>query len=89
MPPTHRATYGLPEHGIIYCNFNQLYKLDPGTLECWCKVLLRVPNSYVWLLKFPAIGETNVQAKAAEFGVPPGDYKRRCCQVMIRGGAAR
>jgi len=72
MPSTHRSTYGLPEHGIIYCNFNQLYKLDPGTLECWCKILLRVPNSYVWLLKFPALGEANVQAKAAEFGVPPG-----------------
>jgi len=72
MPGTVRSTYGLPEDAVIYCNFNQLYKLDPGTLECWCRILLRVPNSIVWLLKFPAIGETNIQAKAAKMGVPPG-----------------
>ena len=31
MPPTLRATYNLPEHGVIFCNFNQLYQLDPGS----------------------------------------------------------
>jgi protein O-GlcNAc transferase len=65
-----RAQYGLPEDGIIYCNFNQLYKIDPSTLEMWATILKRVPNSYLWLLKFPAVGEANVLQTATNLGVP-------------------
>ena len=35
---TTRQQYGLPEDGIIYCNFNQLYKIDPPTLTMWINV---------------------------------------------------
>lgn len=30
---TSRQQYGLPEDAVVYCNFNQLYKLDPATLR--------------------------------------------------------
>ncbi|XP_064636239.1 UDP-N-acetylglucosamine--peptide N-acetylglucosaminyltransferase 110 kDa subunit-like isoform X2 [Lineus longissimus] len=65
-----RAQYGLPEDGVIYCNFNQLYKIDPATLDMWATILKRVPNSYLWLLKFPAVGEQNVLQTATNLGVP-------------------
>ncbi|ERE65572.1 UDP-N-acetylglucosamine--peptide N-acetylglucosaminyltransferase subunit [Cricetulus griseus] len=32
---TTRSQYGLPEDAIVYCNFNQLYKIDPSTLQMW------------------------------------------------------
>lgn len=35
---TTRQQYGLPESAIIYCNFNQLYKIDPATLTMWTNV---------------------------------------------------
>lgn len=35
---TTRQQYGLPEDAIIYCNFNQLYKIDPPTLQMWVNV---------------------------------------------------
>lgn len=35
---TTRTQYGLPEDAIIYCNFNQLYKIDPETFRVWCNV---------------------------------------------------
>lgn len=35
---TSRQQYGLPEDAIIYCNFNQLYKIDPLTLQMWVNV---------------------------------------------------
>ena len=54
---TSRSQYGLPEDGIIYCNFNQLYKIDPNTFITWCRILNAVPNSYLWLLRFPAAGK--------------------------------
>ena len=57
---TSRAQYGIPDDVIVYCNFNQLYKLDPATMNSWCNILKRVPNSIVWVLKFPALGEKHV-----------------------------
>ena len=35
---TTRQQYGLPEGAIIYCNFNQLYKIDPSTMATWINV---------------------------------------------------
>jgi len=69
---TTRQQYGLPEDAIVYCNFNQLYKIDPPTLKMWCNILTRVPNSVLWLLRFPAVGETNVLANAQSLGVGAG-----------------
>ena len=57
---TTRHQYGLPEEAVVYCNFNQLYKIDPRILDVWINVLKRVPHSVLWLLRFPAVGETNV-----------------------------
>lgn len=39
---TSRQQYGLPENAIVYCNFNQLYKIDPPTLTMWCDILKAV-----------------------------------------------
>ncbi|XP_055340855.1 UDP-N-acetylglucosamine--peptide N-acetylglucosaminyltransferase 110 kDa subunit-like isoform X2 [Paramacrobiotus metropolitanus] len=68
---TTRAQYGLPEDAVIYCNFNQLYKIDPEIFRIWCNILKRVPNSVLWLLRFPAVGEVNLQQRAAAMGVAP------------------
>ena len=35
---TTRQQYGLPDDAIVYCNFNQLYKIDPSTLQMWVNV---------------------------------------------------
>lgn len=67
---TSRQQYGLPEDAIVYCNFNQLYKIDPPTLTMWVNILKRVPNSVLWLLRFPAHGEPNILAMAEELGLP-------------------
>ncbi|XP_065668956.1 UDP-N-acetylglucosamine--peptide N-acetylglucosaminyltransferase 110 kDa subunit isoform X1 [Hydra vulgaris] len=69
MPQMTRSTYGLPEDAFVYCNFNQLYKIDPATFESWCNILKRVPNSVMWLLRFPQVGETNVKAQAVANGL--------------------
>ncbi|CAH1776946.1 unnamed protein product [Owenia fusiformis] len=68
---TTRQQYNLPEGAIVYCNFNQLYKIDPDTLRMWTNILRAVPNSVLWVLKFPAVGETNVIAAAKEHGIEP------------------
>jgi len=35
---TSRQQYCLPEDAVVYCNFNQLYKIDPNTLLMWVNV---------------------------------------------------
>ncbi|XP_060064319.1 UDP-N-acetylglucosamine--peptide N-acetylglucosaminyltransferase 110 kDa subunit-like isoform X1 [Ylistrum balloti] len=68
---TARSQYGLPSDAVVYCNFNQLYKIDPATLDMWVEILKRVPNSVLWLLRFPAVGEPNVIKAAINAGLGP------------------
>lgn len=68
---TTRGQYGLPDNCVIYCNFNQLYKIDPLTLQSWVNILKAVPNSVLWLLRFPAVGEQNIQQTAQNLGKLP------------------
>lgn len=65
---TTRQQYGLPDDAVVYCNFNQLYKIDPLTLQSWVNILQNVPNSVLWLLRFPAVGETNILQTAQQLG---------------------
>lgn len=69
---TTRQQYGLPLDAVVYCNFNQLYKIDPPTLQLWVRILKRVPNSVLWLLRFPVVGEANMLAAAQSLGLPSG-----------------
>lgn len=39
---TSRQQYNLPDDAIVFCNFNQLYKIDPPTLDMWIEILKRV-----------------------------------------------
>ncbi|XP_031476152.1 probable UDP-N-acetylglucosamine--peptide N-acetylglucosaminyltransferase SEC [Nymphaea colorata] len=66
-----RSDYGLPEDKFIFACFNQLYKIDPDIFNTWCNILRRVPNSALWLLRFPAAGEMRLRAYAAARGVRP------------------
>ncbi|KAL9341813.1 hypothetical protein Peur_065138 [Populus x canadensis] len=66
-----RSDYGLPEDKFIFACFNQLYKMDPEIFNTWCNILKRVPNSALWLLRFPAAGEMRLRAYAVAQGVQP------------------
>jgi len=66
-----RASVGLPEGVIVYACSNQLYKYDPRTFDCWMDILRAVPNSVLWLLRFPPAGEPRVRHEASRRGVDP------------------
>ena len=72
FPLTLRSQYGLPDNAVVYCNFNQLYKIDPATMESWANILKKVPSGVLWLLRFPAVGESNVLNTIQKLGVPSG-----------------
>ncbi|KAK9447958.1 glycosyl transferase family 41-domain-containing protein [Limtongia smithiae] len=60
----------LPESTLILANFNQLYKIDPAIFLAWLRILVLVPNSVLWLLKFPELGTTNLRAFAMHWAGP-------------------
>ncbi|ULU01181.1 hypothetical protein L3Y34_001504 [Caenorhabditis briggsae] len=68
---TSRAQYQLPDDAIVFCNFNQLYKIDPPTLDMWIKILENVPKSVLWLLRFPYQGEEHIRKYCVERGIEP------------------
>jgi hypothetical protein len=41
---------GLPENGIVYCSFNNIYKITPDMFSVWLDILMRVENSVLWIL---------------------------------------
>lgn len=64
-----RADFGLPNDKIIYSCSNQLYKYDPETFNTWCNILHQVPNSVLWLLRFPPYGENKIRQRAIAAGL--------------------
>jgi len=50
----------LTDDVIIFANFNQLYKIDPSIFAAWLRILREVPNSVLWLLRFPPAGEEHL-----------------------------
>jgi protein O-GlcNAc transferase len=64
-----REKYGLSEDSFVFCNFNQLFKISPEIFDVWMKILKRIPNSVLWLLKWPALAESNLKQEAKKRGV--------------------
>lgn len=64
-----RAHYGLPDNCFLFIMHNQLYKLSPDTFDVWARILKRVPNSKIWLLRFPPTGEARIKAEATKRGL--------------------
>ncbi|CAG8572719.1 13154_t:CDS:2 [Funneliformis caledonium] len=57
----------IPDDWVIFANFNQLYKIDPVIFKVWLEILEQVPNSILWLLKFPADGAKNLYNTAVQW----------------------
>ena len=48
-----RAELGLPEDAVVFCCFNQVYKITPDVFDAWTDILLASPGSVLWLLARP------------------------------------
>ena len=64
-----RADAGLPERGVVFCCFNQAFKILPDTFAVWMRLLRQVEGSVLWLLEGAASAERNLRRSAEERGV--------------------
>jgi predicted O-linked N-acetylglucosamine transferase (SPINDLY family) len=70
MSPTpSRAEAGLPEGALVFCNFNNAYKLTPATFASWMRILHQVEGSVLWLLESTAPYPDNLRREAEKHGV--------------------
>lgn len=70
LPPSRRDA-GLPARGFVFCCFNQSYKIRPQVFEVWMRLLCRIPDSVLWLLRDSEEGSDNLRREATKCGVAP------------------
>jgi predicted O-linked N-acetylglucosamine transferase (SPINDLY family) len=60
---------GLPDGGVVFCCFNQTFKITPEFFDIWCRLLKAVPGSVLWLPASTPQVEANLRREAAGRGV--------------------
>lgn len=70
--PPSRAEEGLPDDAVVFCSFNQTFKLNPDLWDDWCAILRGVPDSVLWLAP-PRyeVAMANLRHEASQRGVAP------------------
>jgi protein O-GlcNAc transferase len=66
-----RGELGLPERGIVFCSFNNNYKLTPEVFALWMRLLQQVEGSVLWLLEGNAAVAANLRREAQVRGIAP------------------
>ena len=67
--PPARADCGLPGRGVVFCCFNNSYKLNPRSMARALAVLRAVPDSVLWLMSGPGRADQRLREAAANAGV--------------------
>lgn len=91
-----RADCGLPAQGVVFCCFNNAYKITRDVFECWMKILTRADGSVLWLLADDPAAAANLRREAQARGVagdriifaerlPPADHlaRHRCADIFL------
>jgi predicted O-linked N-acetylglucosamine transferase (SPINDLY family) len=66
-----RAEAGLPENAIVFCAFNNAYKITPPTFDVWMRLLEQADGSVLWLVGGRDALHANLAREAGRRGVDP------------------
>ncbi len=69
---TSRQDHGLPAEGLVFCSFNNSYKISPVSFDIWMRLLRSIPDSVLWLLEANQSVRGNLRSEAEKRGVDPG-----------------
>ncbi len=47
--PPRRSDYGLPDSGVVFCCFNNTYRITREVFSVWMEILKQTPESVLWL----------------------------------------
>lgn len=68
-PTPSRSAFDLPEQAFVFCCFNSAYKINPPVFDSWCRILLAVENSVLFLAAESPQVEKNLRSEAQLRGV--------------------
>lgn len=92
-PP--RGALGLPGGAVVFCAFNNTYKITAPVFAMWLRVLRRVEGSVLWLLAGHPEAQAGLHRRAAAAGVDPARLvfapvlpKERMAEHLARQAAA-
>jgi predicted O-linked N-acetylglucosamine transferase (SPINDLY family) len=69
-PAPTRAEAGLPGDAIVFCCFNNSWKITAPLFDVWMRLLGKVPNGVLWLLDGPHVA--NLRKQSGARGIDPG-----------------
>ncbi len=64
-----RAEFGLPEDKFVFASFNGSRKITPATVDVWCNILRRAPDSVLWVLAMSPAAEANLEQYFKQQGI--------------------
>jgi predicted O-linked N-acetylglucosamine transferase (SPINDLY family) len=64
-----REELGLPSGGVVFCCFNNSYKILPEVFDRWMRILSRTKNSVLWLQQADATVAGNLRREAVRRGI--------------------
>src|SRR5262249_39005274 len=64
-----RADAGLPPEGVVFCCFNNTYKILPAMFDVWMKLLDALPGSVLWLSPGEDRAIANLRREAIARGI--------------------
>jgi predicted O-linked N-acetylglucosamine transferase (SPINDLY family) len=67
--PVTRADWGLPEQSMVFCSFNQAYKLEADLFAVWMRILGNVPGSVLWMGRDNPLAEKILRHRAQQYGI--------------------
>jgi predicted O-linked N-acetylglucosamine transferase (SPINDLY family) len=65
-----RSDVGLPEDAFVFASFNANRKITPRTMDLWCEILKKAPNSVIWVLHNSKTSRVNIMNKFLASGIP-------------------
>ena len=67
-----RADCVLPEEGIVFCCFSNIFKITPDVFDIWMRILRAVPSAVLWLVEWNNLIAENLRREAEKRGIDPG-----------------
>lgn len=66
-----REDVGLPASGLVFCCFNNTFKITPEVFDIWMRLLGQVEGSVLWLFEGNATAKANLIKEAVARGISP------------------
>jgi predicted O-linked N-acetylglucosamine transferase (SPINDLY family) len=66
-----RSEVGLPEDALVFCCFNNSWKINGAIFDIWMRLLRAVAGSVLWLYKINDFAAANLRKEAQARGVDP------------------